>query len=98
MSIESELQAQVDFLKRDTTKWVQCYPIAFNEACMVVRASSSSPRHISVLATEWISRWMISIGLMVESVTVWNDKLAQSKQEVIAMLEKAIAVAGEKGV
>lgn len=110
MSVEEELRGQKDFLALPTTRWRRGTPAQKNEACMVYRHygvnsglgySGLGLVAMSLPALQWLARWMkhrndpngprhIPIG--------WNDSCAKSKEQVIEMLEKAIAAAGEEGV
>jgi hypothetical protein len=109
--IEQEIDAQIEFLQRPTTKWVTRQPRYINEACGVIRRDGSS-----------ISTWLSAdaVHLLAEVATeitgvatdadpdallgtfnsfiVWNDLVATSVDEVVGMLEKGRARAAEQGI
>jgi hypothetical protein len=97
MTIESELQAQVDFLRRPDTVWVRGCPHRENEACMITRGTSGTGAMLSVQAHGWLQSWLWgSHG--TTATTTWNDHVASGRDEVVERLEKAVAAAGEQGV
>ena len=95
MTIESVLQEQRDFLVLDTTTWVKRSPKVLNEACMAVRMDSGWERQVIGQDASLFVQTMLLNNI---PLTGWNDNLAQSKEQVIEVLEKAIALAGERGI
>ena len=105
MSIEEELQDQLDYLKLPTTKWVRGMPGHKDRACLVVRNAGDAG--LGMNAGMWLAKWLDFGGYVKRNdptspfflpATYWNDKVASGKEQVIEVLEKAIAAAGEEGV
>ena len=103
LKIEEQLQQQLDFLRLPSTKWVQGTPTHPGEGCIVLRNSRSRDSQIreglSLDTRKWLYFFVKArIAIPFGSVEQWNDKIATGKAEVVQMLEKAIAAAGEQGV
>lgn len=96
MSIESEIQAQLDFLRRPDTTWVRNFPKRPNQSCAVCRIDGSHWVMIESSATEWLRTWFWKT-YKDPGVMVWNDCFASGRDEVVERLEKAVAAAGEQG-
>lgn len=90
MNIESELQIQRDFLAKDNTKWVKSFPAGENTACVVFRNENNLADKVNLMAHDWLSTWGYINGYWKNGVINWNDNVAQSKEEVLSMLDKAI--------
>jgi hypothetical protein len=98
MSVYEEIDAHIQFLQDPHNNWVQQAPESLNEGCMIVRsrAANITGRILFTFLSEEAQDVIEAVlreqqGLY--TCTVWNDKVATSKAQVIEVLEKARAKA-----
>lgn len=98
MKISEDIQAQIDFLKRETTRWVKMLPHEANEACAVMRVDSDEERSgLNADTCRFLNRYLYDDPYIdykdINLVTLWNDDFrnggAKSKKEVIDFLIRA---------
>jgi hypothetical protein len=102
VKISEDLIAQRDFLARSTTNWIKGPPFHVNEACMLYRAEEDSFNSFSLVKQTintqsriFLRDFMVERNLISDSPncgwpTHWNDYVAESKDEVIAVLDEVI--------
>ena len=107
---DHSIQQQIDFLKDPQNRWVKAAPFHSRQACAVVSISRGEIARVWTLSIE--DRLIIGEVIMeqypelaeqlgkewpVSRSVVWNDYYAKSRQEVIAVLEKALVKKEEQG-
>ncbi len=95
MTIAKEIEDQLMYLADPTTRWVKYFPHLKFEACAARRSCLVLHKGLSSKAIDFVESVLDSD---YDSIFQWNDVFAQSKQEVIWVLEEALDIAEKEGI
>lgn len=101
MTIAQQLEARLFELADPAVTWVQHPPSWPGEQCLLIRRLGVPDRPVAVFehkVYEWLTEFIRDYSDSSQTAGWWKDRTAQSREDVLWMLQEAIDEAKWEGV